>query len=277
VLLLLLRRGANPNVRSQSDATPLHIAAKKCHEECALALADAGAAAAAAANSPDVFGLTPLLYAVERCSGSVSLGLLGYGASARALGAAGLSPLLLALELGNSAVAMQLLAAGADPHAAMRETVALRRVTVLGGTTPLLAATRGGCDAAAARLVELGADPFAADEHGSTAVSCVLGLSRPFRLPLRLAALRARAAPLLVETCRAAAAASDGGACAGAGADAAAHSRDERECECARRVRTSPLAAFSSSCLFDRRVWRLALHFAAEPSVAKALGLAPRR
>lgn len=112
-LQTLLDAGGDPNERSASGLTLLHIAARNDDEAVAHALLSAGIDP----TTKDDIGWTPLHVAASARNIAVTEALLAAGADPNAKGNNGSIPLHHAARNGNVAVTQALLAAGADPNA----------------------------------------------------------------------------------------------------------------------------------------------------------------
>ncbi len=134
VAQLLIRRGANINVRTQTGETPLHYAVLKSAPQVVALLLERGADPSARHNAH----WTPLHYALVHSGPdfrSSALALIERGAAVDAQTiAAGWRPLHLAARRDATDVVRALLARGADVNARTR----------LGGSTPLHLAVQSG-------------------------------------------------------------------------------------------------------------------------------------
>lgn len=143
VVVLLLLRGANPNVSDRNGGTPLHWAAERGNADIARALLAKGAKVDATMDS---------VKWVARPAGGKSTG------------GPGQTPLHIAARTGDAAFVALLLAAGADPNKATTGSARIRDFrsdigTVPAGTTPLhIASLMGNADAVRA-LLDGGANP----------------------------------------------------------------------------------------------------------------------
>ncbi|MFT4979186.1 MAG: hypothetical protein ACI8S6_005096 [Myxococcota bacterium] len=151
---LLLRAGAEPNMRETTGQSALYFATNYRHLAIARRLLEAGAA-------PDLAneeGLTPLhLAALTGQEALVSL-LLAHNATLSSRDARGNTPLLSALRSRQEGTATLLMEAGADVHA-----------TNSGGFTALMLAI--GSARLLTRLLDAGADPSIVNQYGETALA----------------------------------------------------------------------------------------------------------
>jgi ankyrin repeat protein len=113
-----------------------------------------------AVDTPQVDGMTALLWAAYHDDVEMVSHLVRAGANVKAANRYGVTPLLLACTNGNSAIVDLLLGAGADPKAAFP-----------GGETPLMTASRTGASGVVKALLARGADVNAKDDRrGQTAL-----------------------------------------------------------------------------------------------------------
>ena len=110
-------------------------------------------------NSPDNWGRTPLIVALQQGKAPVVEMLIYRGASVAATDAWGRTPLLVATQLKNTAAIRLLLEKKSDVNAANRNDI-----------TPLIAAAQTGNQEAAVMLLRAGAAPDRADNLGWTAL-----------------------------------------------------------------------------------------------------------
>jgi hypothetical protein len=120
---------------------------------------DAALKAGAGLNSPDNWGRTPLIVALQQGKAPVVEMLIDRGASVAATDAWGRTPLLVATQLKNTAAIRLLLEKKSDVNAANRNDI-----------TPLISAAQTGNREAAAMLLRAGAAPDRADNLGWTAL-----------------------------------------------------------------------------------------------------------
>jgi ankyrin repeat protein/predicted DsbA family dithiol-disulfide isomerase len=120
---------------------------------------DAALKSGAGVNSPDNWGRTPLIVALQQGKVPVAELLLSRGASVAATDAWGRTPLLVATQLKNTAAIRLLLEKKSDVNAANRNDI-----------TPLIAAAQTGNQEAATMLLRAGAAPDRADNLGWTAL-----------------------------------------------------------------------------------------------------------
>jgi len=110
-------------------------------------------------NSPDNWGRTPLIVALQQGKAPVVEALISRGASVAATDAWGRTPLLVATQLKNTAAIRLLVEKRSDVNAANKNDI-----------TPLIAAAQTGNQEAAAMLLRAGATPDRADNLGWTAL-----------------------------------------------------------------------------------------------------------
>ncbi len=110
-------------------------------------------------NSPDNWGRTPLIVALQQRKAPVVEMLVNRGASVAATDAWGRTPLLVATQLKNTAAIRLLLDKKSDVNAANKNDI-----------TPLIAAAQTGNQEAATLLLAAGAAPDRADNLGWTAL-----------------------------------------------------------------------------------------------------------
>ncbi len=120
---------------------------------------DAALKSGAGLNSPDNWGRTPLIVALQQGKAPVVEMLLSRGASVAATDAWGRTPLLVATQLKNTAAIRLLLEQKSDVNAANRNDI-----------TPLISAAQTGNQEAATMLLRAGAAPDRADNLGWTAL-----------------------------------------------------------------------------------------------------------
>jgi len=124
-----------------------------------LAQVDAALKSGAGLNSPDNWGRTPLIVALQQGKAPVVEMLIDRGASVAATDAWGRTPLLVATQLRNTAAIRLLLEKKSDVNAANKNDI-----------TPLISAAQTGNQEAAAMLLRAGAAPDRADNLGWTAL-----------------------------------------------------------------------------------------------------------
>jgi len=110
-------------------------------------------------NSPDNWGRTPLIVALQQGKAPIVEALISRGASVAATDAWGRTPLLVATQLKNTAAIRLLLDKKSDVNAANKNDI-----------TPLISAAQTGNQEAAAMLMRAGAAPDRADNLGWTAL-----------------------------------------------------------------------------------------------------------
>jgi ankyrin repeat protein/predicted DsbA family dithiol-disulfide isomerase len=110
-------------------------------------------------NSPDNWGRTPLIVALQQRKAPVVEMLINRGASAAATDAWGRTPLLVATQLKNTAAIRLLLEKKSDVNAANKNDI-----------TPLISAAQTGNQEAATMLLAAGASPDRQDNLGWTAL-----------------------------------------------------------------------------------------------------------
>ena len=110
-------------------------------------------------NSPDNWGRTPLIVALQQRQAPVVEMLIDRGASVATTDAWGRTPLLVATQLKNTAAIRLLLEKKSDVNAANKNDI-----------TPLIAAAQTGNQEAATLLLGAGAAPDSADNLGWTAL-----------------------------------------------------------------------------------------------------------
>jgi len=110
-------------------------------------------------NSPDNWGRTPLIVALQQRQASVVEILINRGASVAATDAWGRTPLLVATQLKNTAAIRLLLEKKSDVNAANKNDI-----------TPLISTAQTGNQEAATLLLAAGAAPDRADNLGWTAL-----------------------------------------------------------------------------------------------------------
>lgn len=120
---------------------------------------DAALKSGAGVNSPDNWGRTPLIVALQQGKVPVVELLLSRGASVAATDAWGRTPLLVATQLKNTAAIRLLLEKKSDVNAANRNDI-----------TPLISAAQTGNQEAVTMLLRAGAAPDRADNLGWTAL-----------------------------------------------------------------------------------------------------------
>ena len=120
---------------------------------------DAALKSGAGLNSPDNWGRTPLIVALQQGKAPVVEMLISRGASVAATDAWGRTPLLVATQLKNTAAIRLLLEQKSDVNAANRNDI-----------TPLISSAQTGNQEAAAMLLRAGAAPDRADNLGWTAL-----------------------------------------------------------------------------------------------------------
>lgn len=120
---------------------------------------DAALKSGAGVNSPDNWGRTPLIVALQQGKAHVVELLLSRDASVAATDAWGRTPLLVATQLRNTAAIRLLLEKKSDVNAANRNDI-----------TPLISAAQTGNQEAATMLLRAGAAPDRADNLGWTAL-----------------------------------------------------------------------------------------------------------
>lgn len=144
VVKLLLGQGANVNAADGRDFRPIHTAAAAGHEEVIRALV-----AAKADLNAEMYGLTPLMFAVASRKPETVLLLLDLGANVNyqsKAGWAGQTALMSAIQQGDAEMVKLLLSRRANPKLAAKD-----------GTTPLAQAKNGDQDDIVALLVAAGA------------------------------------------------------------------------------------------------------------------------
>ena len=124
-----------------------------------VAQVDAALKSGAGLNSPDNWGRTPLIVALQQGKALVVELLLRRGARVAATDAWGRTPLLVATQLKNTAAIRLLLENKSDVNAANRNDI-----------TPLISAAQTGNQEAATMLLRAGAAPDRADNLGWTAL-----------------------------------------------------------------------------------------------------------
>ena len=160
---VLLKHGADTEVRENRDSSPLEQVVRDGHVELAQILLEHGADA----NARDNQRCTPLYWASEGGQLAVAQVLLGHGADVTAQCKNNQTPLHRAKELD---VARLLLEHGADPNA-----------LDIKNRTPLHCASEGGCAGAARALLEHGVlDANARDANNATPLHLVSGRGSVF-------------------------------------------------------------------------------------------------
>lgn len=104
-LILLLEKGANPNLADKLGYCPLHWASKKGHKRIAIELIGKGATV----DAPGEYGRTPLDMAVFNGQGNMVKLLLNKGANVNAQNSHGCSLLHIAIEQGHLGVVLELI------------------------------------------------------------------------------------------------------------------------------------------------------------------------
>lgn len=153
----LVRAGAQVNVETKPESTPLAWAAAHGHASLVTALIEAGAELEGRRSQQSE--RTPLMEASYHGNAAVIGILFRAGAKVEAATARGLTPLLLAATSGKAAAIDALLRAGA-------------RLGVVDdyGRTPLMHAAASGSAAAVEALSAAGAELEATDKDGHTAM-----------------------------------------------------------------------------------------------------------
>ena len=151
---LLIAKSAQSGLRNQEGRQPLHEATT-VRDASALLRADPKLL-----DSADIYGVTPLLSAIESGHAEVALFFISKGADVNARDHRGFSPLYLAARDGYSEIVNALLAM----HAVVNHQDALD------GETPLHRATRAKKYEIMRSLVEAGADPQQKSNQGISAV-----------------------------------------------------------------------------------------------------------
>lgn len=124
-----------------------------------LAQVDAALKSGAGLNSPDNWGRTPLIVALQQGKAPVVEMLIDRGASVAATDAWGRTPLLVATQLKNTAAIRLLVEKRSDVNTANKNDI-----------TPLISAAQTGNQDAATMLLRAGAAPDRADNLGWTAL-----------------------------------------------------------------------------------------------------------
>jgi len=124
-----------------------------------LAQVEAALKSGAGLNSPDNWGRTPLIVALQQGKAPVVEALISRGASVAATDAWGRTPLLVATQLKNTAAIRLLLEKKSNVNDANKNDI-----------TPLISAAQTGNQEAAAMLLRAGAAPDLADNLGWTAL-----------------------------------------------------------------------------------------------------------
>ena len=169
----LLRRGANPNVRNEYDATPLSQAALSGNPYVIRQLLKAGAKA----DERGADDQTALMILARTPNVEAAQILVDAGADVNAVEQwRGQTALMWAAAQKQAEMVAFLLDNGADvdvqslPNDWERQVTAEPRMKILppGGMTPLLYAAREGCTECVALLIDAGADLDQADPDGVT-------------------------------------------------------------------------------------------------------------
>jgi len=124
-----------------------------------LVQVEAALKSGAGVNSPDNWGRTPLIVALQQGKAPIVEALISRGASVAATDAWGRTPLLVATQLKNTAAIRLLLEKKSNVNAANKNDI-----------TPLISAAQTGNQEAAAMLLRAGAAPDLADNLGWTAL-----------------------------------------------------------------------------------------------------------
>jgi ankyrin repeat protein/WD40 repeat protein len=140
---ILLKNGADPNAISDSDYTPLQIAASKGYIKASEILIQGGALV----NKEDAKGVTALHIAAHKGQVDTMRLLVRHKAEIEKPNAEGSTPLLLAAFGGQTEAAYFLLEQGANPNSKNRNSI-----------FPLLLAARGGDEEMVTFLLDKGAD-----------------------------------------------------------------------------------------------------------------------
>jgi len=183
---LLIKKGADVNVRGRDKNTPLIIASEKGFYDIVKLLIDKGAEINVKNNSKD----TPLYSAAEHGDNSIVKLLLNKGADINEKSVFGETPLVGASKMGREETVKLLLDNGADPNPVefllgsviekgyeeiafmLIENGADVNVTFGGeGTTPLMSASSNGSKEVVEFLIKKGAKINSKDHHGNTALS----------------------------------------------------------------------------------------------------------
>jgi len=149
---LFLAAGMSPDVQDHGFS-PLLEAARRCHEEIAQALIDAGADV----DAPDPYGVTPLMFSLISGSVQTSRQLIEKGAEVNSRDVDGRTALVEALTTENDIPAdliAMLIDRGADVN-----------VRIANGLTPLMIAVSDS-PSLLRLLIEAGADINARDDRG---------------------------------------------------------------------------------------------------------------
>ena len=125
----------------------------------AAAVLLATGAAQPALDTPDEWGRTPIIVALQQKDQAAFEALLARGADLRTTDTWGRTPLLVAMQTKNTAAAKKLVERGCDVNAANRNDI-----------TPLISAAQSNNVEAARLLLEAGADPNRRDNMGLTAL-----------------------------------------------------------------------------------------------------------
>ncbi|KAK2599167.1 hypothetical protein QQS21_005357 [Conoideocrella luteorostrata] len=154
IVRLLLKHGAEVNIRCWAGDTPLHEALRSKHLDVVRQLLEAGAKPTVANDE----GIQPLHLAVDLGDTAIVKELLSRGADVAVTKEDGWTPLANAAMEGHNGLLKELLENGGD----------VRQVTPHG---PLLCAVAGAGNTEAVRLLlSHGADVSEADENGRTAL-----------------------------------------------------------------------------------------------------------
>jgi choloylglycine hydrolase len=155
----LLANGANPNVRTGIETTPLMAAAQAGHLDIVQYLIDSGAGI----DDADIRGNTPLIAAVVFGQSDVASYLIKAGSETNLTNKANCSALHYAAATGNLELVKLLLAEGADMEALFDL-----------GWTALISAAFYGKVEVVNHLISEGADLTAVDKYGNTALLVAL-------------------------------------------------------------------------------------------------------
>jgi ankyrin repeat protein len=160
---MLVLNGADPDLTFMEDTTPLLIAVLNAHFEIAHFLLEKGADP----DHRDIYQGSPLLYAAAVNSYEISDLLLFYGASKEIRDKDGNSALMTAVFFGNLETADVLLQNGLDPDAADKQD-----------KTPLMIAAQQGNLPMTQLLVERGAGLEIVDNKNYTALAHAVHFGR---------------------------------------------------------------------------------------------------